>query len=153
MSRLKHSGLVMALWLLAGCSAGGGEVKGKKTGVTPAVTTTAPGKVSAPARPPTPAPAAVPAGQSSAMENCSRELNALKRLDSRQYSRRKTQFDRLMAGASVYTGVRGDVAGGTREAVDAMYRFRTGKLCAEISQDVLEALSRQGEGGPSGNRQ
>ncbi|ECD4500809.1 hypothetical protein ABPE25_004389 [Salmonella enterica subsp. enterica serovar Newport] len=87
------------------------------------------------------------------MENCSRELNALKRLDSRQYSRRKTQFDRLMAGASVYTGVRGDVAGGTREAVDAMYRFRTGKLCAEISQDVLEALSRQGEGGPSGNRQ
>ncbi|EAO4397496.1 hypothetical protein E5475_20725 [Salmonella enterica] len=153
MGRLKHSGLVMVLWLLAGCSVGGGEMKGKKTGVTPAVTTTVSGKVSAPAHPPTPAPAAVPVGQSFAMENCSRELNALKRLDSRQYSRRKMQFDRLMAGASVYTGVRGDVAGGTREAVDAMYRFRTGKLCAEISQDVLEALSRQDGSGQSGNRQ
>ncbi|MCZ4677302.1 hypothetical protein O4O00_23500, partial [Citrobacter sedlakii] len=81
------------------------------------------------------------------------ELKALKRLDNRQYTRRRAQFDRLMRGASVYAGVRGDVAEETREAVDAMYRYRTGKLCAEISQDVLEALSRQGENGQSGSRQ
>ncbi|EDP9872194.1 hypothetical protein B1P99_004291 [Salmonella enterica subsp. enterica serovar Gaminara] len=150
MSPLKYSGLVIGFWLLTGCSAGGERVKGKKTEGAPAVTTAAV-KPPAPTRPLT--PAAVPAEQTSAMDSCSRELNVLKRLDNRQYTRRRGQFDRLMAGASVYTSVRAEVVGGTREAVDAMYRFRTGKLCAEISQDVLEALSRQDGSGQSGNRQ
>ncbi|EDD5390504.1 hypothetical protein BSW63_22890 [Salmonella enterica subsp. enterica serovar Enteritidis] len=82
----------------------------------------------------------------SAIEKCGKELKALKRLDARSYSKRKAQFDRLMSGASVYADVRPDVAGITQDAVDAMYRFRTGKLCNEISHDVLDALARQ-EGG------
>ncbi|EAU6886213.1 hypothetical protein EH284_23335 [Salmonella enterica] len=84
----------------------------------------------------------------SVVARCDRELKALKRLDGRRYAQRKAQFDRLMAGASLYAGIRTDVSGGTQETVDAMYRFRTGKLCAEISQDVLDALARQeGSGG------
>ncbi|HIF2982184.1 TPA: hypothetical protein ACXZLP_004154, partial [Salmonella enterica] len=77
------------------------------------------------------------------VEKCGRELNTLKRLDMKRYTQRKSQFDRLMAGASVYADVRSDVVKGTQEAVDAMYRFRVGKLCAEISRDVLDALTHQ----------
>lgn len=87
------------------------------------------------------------------MESCSRELVALKRLDNRLYNRRKVQFDRLMHGASLYAGLRTEVAGSIQEAVDAMYRFRTSRLCAEISRDVLDALVRQGDGNPDGGRQ
>ncbi|EAT7400336.1 hypothetical protein CV198_24685 [Salmonella enterica] len=128
--------------LLAGCATEGGM---KKTVVQKA----------APARqaPVTGTPPAPAAGQSSAMESCSRELAALKRLDNRLYNRRKVQFDRLMHGASLYAGLRTEVAGSTQEAVDAMYRFRTGRLCAEISRDVLDALARQGDGNPDGGRQ
>ncbi|HFW4533977.1 TPA: hypothetical protein ACIBQR_002730 [Salmonella enterica subsp. enterica serovar Chester] len=79
------------------------------------------------------------------IEGCDRELKALKRLDAQRYARLRAQFTRLMSGASVYAGIRADVASGTREAVDAMYRYRTEKLCSEISQDVLDALARQGD--------
>ncbi|EFM0752309.1 hypothetical protein HIX98_004499 [Salmonella enterica subsp. enterica serovar Bredeney] len=156
MTHLKYSALMIAVVLITGCSTAGQPEKKQKTpatqkavsptGQTTAVQPAVVVPVSAPVSP-------VPQRQASLMDNCSRELKALKRLDNRQYTRRRAQFDRLMRGASVYAGVRGDVAEETREAVDAMYRYRTGKLCAEISQDVLEALSRQGENGLSGNRQ
>ncbi|EBM6973061.1 hypothetical protein D3W91_25090 [Salmonella enterica] len=144
MTHLKCSGLMLAVCcLLAGCATEGGM---KKTVVQKAAPVT--GTPPAPAVRPAPA-----AGQSSAMESCSRELAALKRLDNRLYNRRKVQFDRLMHGASLYAGLRTEVAGSTQEAVDAMYRFRTGRLCAEISRDVLDALARQGDGNPDGGRQ
>lgn len=162
MAHLKCSGLVLVMcWLLAGCGAGGSTVTGVKKPVVqkavPAKKTVIPVKapvatVTAQSATVMPVPA-VQDAQSSAMESCSRELKALRRLDARLYNRRKAQFDRLMSGASVYAGLRSDVAGGTREAVDAMYRFRTGRLCAEISRDVLDALARQGEGSLSGNGQ
>lgn len=157
MTHLKCSGLVLVMcWLLAGCSTGGRPVPGVKKPVvqkaTPAKQTSVPVKAPVAAATVMAQPT-VPDVQASAMESCSRELKALRRLDARLYNRRKAQFDRLMSGASVYAGLRSDVAGGTREAVDAMYRFRTGRLCAEISRDVLDALARQGEGSLSGNGQ
>ncbi|EDI0160901.1 hypothetical protein CC666_23145 [Salmonella enterica subsp. enterica serovar Panama] len=134
----------------AGCATEGGMKKTVVQKAAPArqapVTGTPPASVVTP-------PAAVPTGQSSAMESCSRELVALKRLDNRLYNRRKVQFDRLMHGASLYAGLRTEVAGSIQEAVDAMYRFRTSRLCAEISRDVLDALVRQGDGNPDGGRQ
>ncbi|EBO9664760.1 hypothetical protein ZP13_24805 [Salmonella enterica subsp. enterica] len=158
MTHLKCSGLILAAcWLLAGCAAGGGvkKTEGQQKAV-PArqAAAVSPSPVAA-VRPVTVASpqVPVPAGPSSAMENCSRELTVLKRLNTRQYTQRKAQFDRLMSGASVYAEIRTDVAGGTREAVDAMYRFRTGLLCAEISRDVLDALARQGEDARPGSRQ
>jgi hypothetical protein len=76
------------------------------------------------------------------MERCRRELNSLKRLDSAVYNKRKSEFDKLMSGASLYNGVRDDVGDYTQGAVDALYRFRAAKLCADISRDVLDGLSR-----------
>lgn len=82
---------------------------------------------------------------STGIDGCDRELKALRKLDARRYALRQAQFTRLMSGASVYAGIRTDVVAGTRESMDAMYRFRTGKLCSEISRDVLDALTRQGD--------
>ncbi|EJH7528410.1 hypothetical protein QD763_003833 [Salmonella enterica] len=145
---LTRSVLVMAVCLLTGCGSDltglSGQVKEKKMVAADALQKSGEKVV--------PDSIASPVGRdvSSAsitsnfsVEKCGRELNTLKRLDIRRYTQRKSQFDRLMAGASVYADVRSDVVRGTQDAVDAMYRFRTGKLCAEISRDVMDALIRQ----------
>ncbi len=74
------------------------------------------------------------------MERCRRELEALKRIDSAVYNKRKAEFDKLVSGASLYNGVRSDVGNYTQSAVDALYRFRSDKLCADIASDVLDGL-------------
>lgn len=76
------------------------------------------------------------------LERCRRELEALKKIDSAIYSKRKAEFDRLISGASLYNGVRNDVGNYTQSAVDALYRFRADKLCADISSEVLSKLSQ-----------
>ncbi|WP_105291162.1 hypothetical protein, partial [Escherichia sp. MOD1-EC6147] len=70
------------------------------------------------------------------MERCRRELEALKRIDSAVYNKRKAEFDKLVSGASLYNGVRSDVGNYTQSAVDALYRFMSDKLCADIASDV-----------------
>lgn len=45
------------------------------------------------------------------MERCRRELAALKRIDIRIYNQRKGEFDRVMQGADIYSGVRSDIKG------------------------------------------
>lgn len=126
----QRSVLVLGALLLGGCSTADTPRSVPKETVVKA------------AKPVPPPPEAVPA---TGVEGCDRELKALKKLDAQRYARRRAQFTRLMSGASLYAGIRTDVAGGTREAVDAMYRYRTGKLCSEISLDVLDALARQGD--------
>ncbi|EJK1441414.1 hypothetical protein NK073_003245 [Escherichia coli] len=76
------------------------------------------------------------------MERCRRELEALKKIDSVVYNKRKAEFDRLVSGASLYNGVRSDVGNYTQSAVDALYRFRSDKLCADIASDVLKGLAK-----------
>ncbi|MBN6377869.1 hypothetical protein JZM21_25530 [Escherichia coli] len=75
------------------------------------------------------------------MERCRRELEALKRTDIRMYNKRKAEFDKVMQGANIYSGVRSDVRASTQDAVDAYYRYRVDKMCADISKDVLDSLS------------
>ncbi|WP_187213595.1 hypothetical protein [Escherichia marmotae] len=75
------------------------------------------------------------------MERCRRELEALKRVDIKLYNQRKAEFDRLMRGADIYSGVRSDVRISTQDAVDAYYRYRVDKMCADISKNVLDSLS------------
>ncbi|EAB6708050.1 hypothetical protein FJB87_20685 [Salmonella enterica subsp. enterica] len=152
---LTRNVLVIAVCLLAGCGSDltglSGQINTKKKSVVgevqksgksggkvvPSLTTSPVGRIDASAD----SSASITSDLS--VERCGRELNTLKRLDIKRYTQRKFQFDRLMAGASVYADVRSDVVKGTQEAVDAMYRFRVGKLCAEISRDVLDALTRQ----------
>ncbi|HFW2817483.1 TPA: hypothetical protein ACIBBU_003219 [Salmonella enterica subsp. enterica serovar Java] len=76
------------------------------------------------------------------MERCRRELDALKKVDIPLYNKRKVEFERLISGASLYNGVRGDISNNTQSAVDALYRFRADKLCADISSDLLNQLSK-----------
>ena len=76
------------------------------------------------------------------MERCRRELEALKKIDSAVYNKRKAEFDKLVSGASLYNGVRSDVGNYTQSAVDALYRFRSDKLCADIASDVLKGLAK-----------
>ncbi|HAO0395369.1 TPA: hypothetical protein IGZ89_004344 [Escherichia coli] len=76
------------------------------------------------------------------MERCRRELDALKKIDSAVYNKRKAEFDKLVSGASLYNGVRSDVGNYTQSAVDALYRFRSDKLCADIASDVLLGLTK-----------
>ncbi|CAD6113661.1 Uncharacterised protein [Escherichia coli] len=75
------------------------------------------------------------------MERCRRELDALKKVDINVYNKRKSEFDKLISDAVIYNGVRGDVRDYTQGAVDALYRFRSDKLCADISSDMLNNLS------------
>ncbi|EAP9281428.1 hypothetical protein ES868_23495 [Salmonella enterica] len=75
------------------------------------------------------------------MERCRRELEALKKIDLSVYNKRKLEFDKLISGAALYSGVRKDVGDYTQSAVDALYRFRSDKLCADISIDVLNSLA------------
>lgn len=75
------------------------------------------------------------------MERCQRELEALKKIDISVYNQRKAEFDRVMQGADIYSGVRSDVRESTQNAVDAYYRYRVDKMCADISKNVLDSLS------------
>ncbi|EDH3357147.1 hypothetical protein GC910_21960, partial [Salmonella enterica] len=77
---------------------------------------------------------------SSSVKACGRELRALEKIDPTRHAKRRVQFDRLMEGAARYSGIRVDLPESTRTAVDAMYRYQTEVLCAEISRDVLEGL-------------
>ncbi|OMP56881.1 hypothetical protein BES32_23550 [Serratia marcescens] len=78
------------------------------------------------------------------MGHCNDELQALRKVDNKRYTERKVEFDRLMSDAAMYAGVRGSVQSRTQGAVDALYRYRTDKLCADIEQDVLNGLTRVG---------
>lgn len=75
------------------------------------------------------------------MERCQRELEALKKIDIKVYNQRKAEFDRVMQGADIYSGVRSDIRESTQNAVDAYYRYRVDKMCADISKNVLDSLS------------
>lgn len=75
------------------------------------------------------------------MERCKREFDTLKKIDIKVYSQRKVEFDRVMPGANIYSGVRSEVRISTQNAVDAYYRYRVDKMCADISKDVLDNLS------------
>lgn len=77
------------------------------------------------------------------MERCQRELEALKKIDSTVYSKRKAEFNKLISDASHYNGIRSDVGNYTQSVVEALYRFRSDKLCADIASDVLNKLSQE----------
>ncbi|EAW2451653.1 hypothetical protein AHU44_23335 [Salmonella enterica subsp. diarizonae] len=76
------------------------------------------------------------------MERCRRELDVLKKIDNVVYTKRKIEFDKLISGASLYTGVRNEIGNYTQNAVDALYLFKADKLCADISNDVLNGLAK-----------
>ncbi|WP_017891039.1 hypothetical protein [Serratia sp. S4] len=79
------------------------------------------------------------------LQQCQKELEALRTLQPKQFSVYKQEFDRLMSGAVQYSGLRTRVNADTQDTVDALYRYRVNKLCAQIDQAVLLGLAERGE--------
>lgn len=76
---------------------------------------------------------------------CQRELASLKQVNPRAYAVKQASFNGLVNNAGVYGAVRGDVNVATRETIDALYKYKTNLLCAEIEREVLQGLIRTGE--------
>lgn len=84
--------------------------------------------------------------EASRLELCRKELEALHSLNGA--SPRKdyqSRFDTLMQEISRYSGLRDGAGSDTRETVDALYRYRVNRLCAEVHLALLNGLSDRGE--------
>ncbi|VTR15907.1 Uncharacterised protein [Serratia fonticola] len=57
------------------------------------------------------------------ISRCQSDLAALQTVSPRTYAVRKANFDSLLANASFYSGVRGDVNALTKNTVDALYKI------------------------------
>ncbi|MFV8870979.1 hypothetical protein [Serratia fonticola] len=126
--------------LLAGC---------QKTSQTrwqehpPATTVQAPPQQISVSPPPEPAAAET---KTSKIGLCQSELASLKQINPKAYAIKQANFNRLVNNASVYSAVRGDVSSTTKDTLDALYKYKTNQLCAEIERDVLQGLIQRGEG-------
>jgi hypothetical protein len=76
---------------------------------------------------------------------CQKELEALKDINHKQYIAYKQEFEQLMSGAAQYAALRLRVNSGTQETVDALYRYKVSRLCANITQAALTGLTERGE--------
>jgi len=101
-----------------------------------------PTRVSAPVQ----APEAAQSSQGrSSMATCQRELIALSKVNQRSYAQKKAEFDLLLSRASVYTSVRDEIGAQTKDTMDALYKFKTQKLCSDIEIAVRQSLLSTGE--------
>ncbi len=123
--------------LLVGC-----ESKNTAASLVSSPAVSAPAAVEAPPQPVTEQP---PEVKENRMGLCQSELASLKTVSPKTYAVRKAYFDNLVRTASVYTSVRGDVNALTKDTLDALYKYKTNQLCAEIERDVLNGLIRKGE--------
>lgn len=79
------------------------------------------------------------------LQQCQSQLEALKVMAPVKYSQMHKSFDYLMNGAAQYSNIRQKINADTQDTVDALYRYRANLLCAEISQALLDGLTRRGE--------
>ncbi|MFA9593290.1 hypothetical protein [Citrobacter telavivensis] len=94
--------------------------------------------------PVTPEAASIGASEGAA-SLCQKELVALSKVNQRQYAKKKADFEQLLDSASVYTSVREDIGSQTRDTMDALYKYKTQKLCSDIEQTVRQSLINRGE--------
>ncbi|PVZ80265.1 hypothetical protein C9426_33055 [Serratia sp. S1B] len=79
------------------------------------------------------------------ISTCQNELNSLKMLNQKAYIAKQAEFSRLVNNASLYKSVRGDINPSTKATIDALFTFRTTRLCADISREVMLSLIQRGE--------
>ncbi|WP_127956901.1 hypothetical protein [Serratia microhaemolytica] len=77
---------------------------------------------------------------------CQSELASLKRINPKAYEAKQAYFNELVNNAAIYGAVRADVNEGTKDTLDALYRYKTNQLCSEIEREVLQSLIERGEG-------
>lgn len=76
---------------------------------------------------------------------CQKTLDSLQVVNPSAWKRHKAEFDTLIRSASQYGAVRDGVSDKTKDTVDAMYQFRTNKICSDIENEVMDALISHGE--------
>ncbi|MFB5186759.1 hypothetical protein OP861_06825 [Yersinia intermedia] len=79
------------------------------------------------------------------LQQCQKGLEVLGTIQPQKSTPYKQAFDHLMNSAAQYSGVRLRVSTETQNTVDALYRYRVSKLCAEINQAVLLGLTERAE--------
>lgn len=79
------------------------------------------------------------------VQTCMRELISLSKVNPQVYSEKKQVFDGLMKNATVYSTVRGNISDSTRDMMDALYKYKTQKICDDIEHSVQQALVEHGE--------
>ncbi|WP_127353656.1 hypothetical protein [Enterobacter bugandensis] len=79
------------------------------------------------------------------VQTCMRELISLSKVNPQAYSEKKRVFDGLMKNATVYSTVRGNISDSTRDMMDALYKYKTQKICDDIEHSVQQALVEHGE--------
>ncbi|CAI1096462.1 hypothetical protein [Serratia proteamaculans] len=79
------------------------------------------------------------------LQQCQKELDALHGIDAIGYRKYKQEFERLMSGAAQYAVLRTQVKRDTQETVDALYRYKVNRLCADVNQAVMTGLADRGE--------
>lgn len=92
-----------------------------------------------------PEPAGEPERVSLQMTLCQKELEALQKVSPRQHQAYQREFSRLMHSTVQYAGVRTQVNSNTQETVDALYHYKAKRLCANISQVLLNGLAEIAE--------
>ncbi|WON78282.1 hypothetical protein [Serratia sp. UGAL515B_01] len=132
--------LLCSVWVLAGCQTN--RPKTSLQNKSQVSTVQAPSKQSNV----TPPPAAAPAdSKTTKIGLCQSELVSLKQINPKAYAVKQAEFNRLVNNASVYGSIRGDVNAGTKDTLDALYKYKTNELCADIEHEVLQGLIQRGE--------
>lgn len=76
---------------------------------------------------------------------CQQRINSLKNINPPSYQKRMAYFNGLLANASGYAGIRNNVDESTRKAIDALYKYKTEKFCADVEHELMSDLSSRVE--------
>lgn len=76
---------------------------------------------------------------------CQRELAALSKINPSVYAVKKEAFETLLRTAASYSAVRSDINEQTRDTLDALYKYKTQKICSDIEQAIQQGLISRGE--------
>lgn len=134
--------LLCSVWVLTGCQSGNKAKTSLQNKSQVSSTVQAPPKQISVTTPPAPAPAD---SKSTKIGLCQSELASLKQISPKAYAAKQAEFNRLLNNATVYGSIRGDVNSDTKDTLDALYKFKTNQLCADIQFEVLQGLIRRGE--------
>ncbi|MBD8453639.1 hypothetical protein [Serratia rubidaea] len=107
--------------------------------------TTAPTPTVQAAPAPAEATVAPPPKSVNSIEQCRKALDSLQKINPQSYRQKKAYFDSLLGSVAQYSAVRGEVSGGTKDTIDALYKFKTNKVCADIENEVMNGLVRRAE--------
>ncbi len=77
--------------------------------------------------------------------SCQQTLDSLLKVNPMRGKQYKSRFDSLVNAAAEYASVRQKSNADIRNTVDAMYEYRTNKLCIEINNALFENLISRGD--------